>query len=90
MDRLERQLDALRNKRVAESIIDNSFRDVVTPKVQADRWMTGRSIGSSYYLQDGMLSPGARVQDVSEQAESSLKGEGEQPEVVVYIGTNDI
>eukprot|EP00061_Rhincodon_typus_P009000 g32122.t1 len=34
--------------------------------------------------------PGASVQDVSEQAESNLKGEGEQPEVVVRIGTNDI
>eukprot|EP00061_Rhincodon_typus_P000440 g11707.t1 len=42
MDRLERQLHALRRMRIAESIIDSSFRDVVTPKLQADRWVTAR------------------------------------------------
>jgi len=34
--------------------------------------------------------PGARVQDVSERAESILKGEREQPEVVEHVGPNDI
>eukprot|EP00061_Rhincodon_typus_P013904 g40571.t1 len=42
MDRLEQQLDAPRSMRLAESITDNSFRDVVTPKVQAHRWLTAR------------------------------------------------
>jgi len=34
--------------------------------------------------------PGARVQDVSQRAESILKGEGTQPEVVVHIGINNM
>jgi len=34
--------------------------------------------------------PGARVRDVSERLQDLLKGEGEQPEVVIHIGTNDI
>ena len=34
--------------------------------------------------------PGARVKDISERFQDILKGEGEQPEVVVHIGTNNI
>ena len=34
--------------------------------------------------------PGARVKDVSERLQGILEGEGEQPAVVVHIGTNDI
>ncbi|MBY9153034.1 SGNH/GDSL hydrolase family protein [Pseudomonas aeruginosa] len=34
--------------------------------------------------------PGARVHDVSDRVFRILKGEGEQPEVVVHIGTNDV
>ena len=34
--------------------------------------------------------PGARVSDVSERISQVLKGEGEQPQVVVHIGTNDL
>ena len=34
--------------------------------------------------------PGARVSDVSERVEKILKREGEEPDVVVHIGTNDI
>uniref|UniRef100_UPI00398EB7F6 uncharacterized protein n=1 Tax=Pristiophorus japonicus TaxID=55135 RepID=UPI00398EB7F6 len=34
--------------------------------------------------------PGARVKDVSERVQDILKWEGEQPVVVVHIGTNDI
>lgn len=34
--------------------------------------------------------PGARVRDVSDRVFGILKGEGEQPQVVVHIGTNDI
>ena len=34
--------------------------------------------------------PGARVSDVSERIFQVLKGEGEQPQVVVHIGTNDV
>eukprot|EP00061_Rhincodon_typus_P008136 g30486.t1 len=41
-DCMERQLDALRTMRMAESVIDSSFRDVATPKVQADRWVATR------------------------------------------------
>jgi len=37
-----------------------------------------------------VLPPGASVQDVSERAESILKGGVELPEVVVHIGPNDI
>jgi len=42
MDRLEQQLDALRSMTVAGSVRDGSFRDVVTPKVEADRWVPAR------------------------------------------------
>ncbi|XP_059806258.1 uncharacterized protein LOC132381084 isoform X2 [Hypanus sabinus] len=34
--------------------------------------------------------PGARVRDVSDRVHNILKWEGEQPEVMVHIGTNDI
>ena len=34
--------------------------------------------------------PGARVRDVSDRVFGILKGEGEQPQVVVHIGTNNI
>ncbi|XP_059499497.1 uncharacterized protein LOC132207556 [Stegostoma tigrinum] len=34
--------------------------------------------------------PGARVRDVSDRVYKVLKGEGEQPEIVLHIGTNDI
>jgi len=34
--------------------------------------------------------PGARVKDVSERLQGILEGEGEQPVVVVHIGTNGI
>ena len=34
--------------------------------------------------------PGARVKNVLEQVQDILEGEGEQPVVVVHIGTNDI
>eukprot|EP00061_Rhincodon_typus_P003488 g20215.t1 len=34
--------------------------------------------------------PGARVRDVSDRVYRILKGEGEQPEVMVHVGTNDI
>ncbi|XP_055498195.1 uncharacterized protein LOC129701166 [Leucoraja erinacea] len=34
--------------------------------------------------------PGTRVRDVSERVQDILKWEGEEPEVVVHIGTNDI
>ena len=42
MDRLEQQLDALRSMKMAKSVIDRSFRDVATAKMQADRWVTTR------------------------------------------------
>jgi len=41
-DRLEQRLDALRSMKVAERVIDRCFRDVMTSKVQADRWVTAR------------------------------------------------
>jgi len=41
-------------------------------------------------LSDGLLTPVAMVYDVSDRVFRILKGEGEQPEVVVHIGTNDI
>ena len=34
--------------------------------------------------------PGARAKDVTERLQDILKGEGEQAEVIVHIGTNDI
>eukprot|EP00061_Rhincodon_typus_P004886 g23665.t1 len=34
--------------------------------------------------------PGARLRDVSERLQNVLKGEGEQPEVIVHVGTNDM
>ena len=34
--------------------------------------------------------PGARVRDVTERVQDSLKWEGEEPEVVIHIGTIDI
>ena len=34
--------------------------------------------------------PGARIQDVTDRVQTILKGEGEQPEVVVHVGTNDV
>ena len=34
--------------------------------------------------------PGARVRDVSDRVHSVLKWEGDQPDVVVHIGTNDV
>eukprot|EP00061_Rhincodon_typus_P007380 g29027.t1 len=34
--------------------------------------------------------PGARIRNASDQDYRILKGEGEQPEVMVHIGTNDI
>ena len=34
--------------------------------------------------------PGAKVRDVTERLQNILEGEGEQPVVVVHIGTNDI
>ena len=34
--------------------------------------------------------PGARVRDISDRIQGILKWEGEEPEVVVHIGTNDI
>jgi len=162
VDRLEQQLDALRSTMMAESIIDRSFRDVVTPKVPVDRWVTARkgrqsvqespvaiplsnrytvldTVGGDGLPEENSSSqgsgtttgsaaqrdgprhrraivigdsivrgadrrfcgrerdsrmvcclPGARVKDVSERAWDILKGEGEQPEVVVHIGTNDV
>ena len=40
--RLERQVDALRSIQEAESVIDTSYREVVTPQVQTGRWVTTR------------------------------------------------
>ncbi|XP_055522044.1 uncharacterized protein LOC129716197 isoform X1 [Leucoraja erinacea] len=34
--------------------------------------------------------PGARIQDVTDRVQKILKGEGEHPEVVVHVGTNDV
>lgn len=34
--------------------------------------------------------PGARVRDVSDRVQSILRREGEQPEVLVHVGTNDM
>lgn len=34
--------------------------------------------------------PGARVRDVSNRVQSILRGEGEQPDVLIHVGTNDI
>jgi len=34
--------------------------------------------------------PGARVHDVLDHIFRILKGEGEQPEVVVHVSTNDV
>ncbi|XP_067845690.1 uncharacterized protein [Heptranchias perlo] len=34
--------------------------------------------------------PGGRVKDITERVQNILRGEGEQPEVVVHVGTNDI
>ncbi|XP_059810226.1 uncharacterized protein LOC132383348 [Hypanus sabinus] len=34
--------------------------------------------------------PGARIQDITDRLQGILKGEGEQPEVVVHVGINDI
>eukprot|EP00061_Rhincodon_typus_P005387 g24826.t1 len=42
MNWLERQLETLRSTQMVESIIDRSYRNVVTPKVQKDRWVTTR------------------------------------------------
>ena len=34
--------------------------------------------------------PGARVRDVSDRVHSILKWEGDQPDAMVHIGTNDV
>ncbi|XP_059500994.1 uncharacterized protein LOC132209499 [Stegostoma tigrinum] len=34
--------------------------------------------------------PGARIQDITDRVQRILKGEGEDPEVVVHVGTNDV
>ncbi|XP_062909111.1 uncharacterized protein LOC134349138 [Mobula hypostoma] len=34
--------------------------------------------------------PGARIQDVTDRVQGILKSEGEDPEVVVHVGTNDV
>lgn len=160
---LELELDELRIIGEAEGVIDQSFREVVTPKV-VDRWVTVRGTGRKQPVQgppavvplknkytvldtcggddlpevsngvqvsgtepvpvaqkgrveksraivigdsivrgtdrrfcggdrDSRLVcclPGARVRDVSDRVFRVLKGEGEQPQVVVHIGTNDI
>eukprot|EP00061_Rhincodon_typus_P016187 g44265.t1 len=72
---LERQLDTLRSIQGAESVMDTSYREVVSPEVQSGTWVSARR---------------GRVKDISEQLYEILKGEGEQPEVMVRIGTNDI
>lgn len=51
-----------------------------------DRRFCGRSVDSRLVC----CLPGARVSDVSERIFQILKGEGEQSQVVVHIGTNDI
>eukprot|EP00061_Rhincodon_typus_P007422 g29099.t1 len=65
---LELELDAFRTIQDAENIIDKSYGEVVTTKVQP---------------------AGASVKDVSEQLQNILKGEGEQPEIIVHNGIND-
>jgi len=51
-----------------------------------DRWICGRE--RDYQMV--CCLPGARVHDISDRVFRILKGAGEQPEVVVHIGTNDI
>uniref|UniRef100_UPI00398E4FFB uncharacterized protein n=1 Tax=Pristiophorus japonicus TaxID=55135 RepID=UPI00398E4FFB len=70
---------------------------------QEGRKKSGRAIGDSIgrgidrrfcgHNRDSRIVcclPGARIKDVSEQVQDILKREGEQPVVVVHIGTNDI
>ena len=52
----------------------------------SDRRFCGRSQETRMVV----CLPGARVWDVSERVQDILKWEGEEPEVVVHIGTNDI
>lgn len=58
-----------------------------------DSLVTGacrRFCGSSQDSRMVRCHPGARVQDVSMWLHYILNGEGDQLEVVVYVGTNDI
>eukprot|EP00061_Rhincodon_typus_P004678 g23167.t1 len=163
---LELELDSLRIIRGSENIIDKSYSEVVTPKVQAacswvitrrvkggmqivqgspvaillnNRYTTLDTVGgdglsgasSSSQVSGTVTDPEARrervqsdrailmgdsivrgtdrrfcgrrrdtrmvhcllvarVKDVSEQLQNILTGKGEQPDVIVHIGTNDI
>ncbi|XP_055521107.1 uncharacterized protein LOC129715270 [Leucoraja erinacea] len=52
----------------------------------SDRRFCGRSQETRMVV----CLPSARVSDVSQRVQDILKSEGEEPEVVVHIGTNDI
>eukprot|EP00061_Rhincodon_typus_P012699 g38598.t1 len=76
---LQLELDELRIIREAEGVTERSYREIVTPKLQdKSNWVTVKR------------EKGNRVRDISDQVYRILNREGEQPEVMVHSGTNDI
>eukprot|EP00061_Rhincodon_typus_P005644 g25413.t1 len=90
----ELELDELRIIREAEGVIERSYREVVTPKLQDEgSWViVRRGKGDRQIVQGSFVAIplNNRVRDVLDRVYRILKGEGQQPEVMVHIGTNDI
>eukprot|EP00061_Rhincodon_typus_P010405 g34667.t1 len=89
MERLELQTDSLRSIHVDENAVDGMFSELAKPPVRATQaeksWEATRK-----WVNVGKQRMDPLVKDVSEQAQDFLKGDSEQPEVMVHIGTNDI